>query len=128
MRLRHKVAVTRPQEEVVVQKTLIAVAITVAGAAAAQDWVLQDDAGITAALGDKTVVYDAYTLQTFDAAGTTQFVTERAADGRWTARRGQYCSTWPPSAGWDCYDVYLSGNQVRFVGKDKSESVGLITN
>lgn len=103
-------------------------AILFAGAAQAQDWELQDDAGIQAALTNQTVVYDAYTLQTFDASGATQYVTERAADGRWAARGGQYCSTWPPSDTWECYDFYRDGNQVRFVAPDRSESVGTISN
>ncbi len=94
------------------------------GVAAAQEWVRQDDAGIMDALGGKTLRYDAYTIQHFGKAGDTQYITERAADGRWAARGGQYCSVWPPSDTWACYDVYLSGQQVRFVGSDRSESTG----
>lgn len=92
----------------------------------AQDWTLQDDAGIAAALNDRTVRYDALTLQFFGNGGDTVYTTERSANGRWAARGGQYCSVWPPSDVWTCYDFYRAGDQVRFVGADRSESVGTI--
>lgn len=93
---------------------------------AAQDWALQDDAGITAALTNRTVRYDAHTIQHFRKDGQTTYITERAADGRWAARGGQYCSVWPPSDTWACYDFYLAGDQVRFVASDRSVSEGVI--
>lgn len=94
------------------------------GVVAAQDWVRQDDAGIMAALADRTLRFDAYTLQHFRADGATQYITERAADGRWSVRAGQYCSVWPPSDLWACYDVYVAGDAVQFVGSDRSVSTG----
>ncbi len=100
--------------------------LSLPGSAAAQDWVLQDDAGIMAALGGKTVRYDAYTVQHFGRGGDTQFVTERAADGRWAARGDQYCSVWPPSDVWACYDFYVAGQDVQFIGSDRSVSQGTI--
>jgi len=64
----------------------------------AEDWQrLLDDEAVTAAIADRTIVYDAHTMQWFGASGDTQYVTDRMADGRWAARGGQYCSTWPPS-------------------------------
>jgi len=85
---------------------------------------LLNDEAITAALANETIVYDAYTMQHFAADGSTQYVTERMSDGRWTARDGQYCSTWPPSDTWACYDIQISGNVVRFIGSDGSVSEG----
>lgn len=91
----------------------------------ADDWVpLTDDAAITAALADRVVVYDAYTLQRFGAAGDTQYVTERMSRGRWAAREGQYCSTWPPSDAWYCYDLQINGDRLRFISADRSVSEG----
>ena len=91
----------------------------------AQDWTqLSDDAAITAALSDRVIIFDAYTRQTFGAAGDTQFVTERLSNGRWAARGGQYCSTWPPSDIWDCYDFQVNGDRVRFISSDRSVSEG----
>ncbi|MEY1555137.1 hypothetical protein AB3Y40_05830 [Yoonia sp. R2331] len=107
-------------------RALAVVLMCLPGMAAAQDWVRQDDAGIMAALGGKTVRYDAYTIQHFSKAGDTQYITERAADGRWAARAGQYCSVWPPSDTWTCYDFYLAGDLVQFIGSDRSVSQGTI--
>jgi hypothetical protein len=85
--------------------------------------VLNDDA-VTAALADRTLVFDAYTLQHFRADGSTQYFTDRMSEGRWAARGGQYCSTWPPSDRWDCYDIQIGGDVVRFIGSDRSVSEG----
>lgn len=93
--------------------------------AMAQDWVhLTDDAAITGALAGQAVTYDAYTRQAFGADGDTQYITDRFAEGRWAARGGQYCSTWPPADTWACYDFYVAGDMVRFVGSDRIASVG----
>lgn len=103
----------------------MAVMIALAGPAAAQGWEpVIDDQEIFETFAGRTVVYDAYTYQQFGADGDTRFVTERAADGVWAARDGQYCSQWPPSDLWDCYDVQLRGEEVKFIGRDKSESAG----
>lgn len=95
------------------------------GIAAADGWQrLLDDTAITEALAGQVVVYDAYTRQYFGPNGATQYFTERASDGRWAARAGQYCSVWPPSDTWACYDLEINGNQVRFTSADRSQSVG----
>ena len=83
-----------------------------------------NDEGVTEALAGRTLQYDPLTMQHFGKLGDTQYITERAADGRWAARGGQYCSVWPPSDTWACYDLYLNGDQVRFVGADRSVSEG----
>lgn len=91
----------------------------------AEDWTqLRDDAAIKDALSDQTLVYDAYTFQQFSADGATRYLTERVSDGRWAARGGQYCSVWPPSDVWTCYDFEVKGGQVRFISSDQSISVG----
>ncbi len=103
----------------------VAVIAMLAGPAAAQDWIpVFDDAQITSTLAGRVVIYDAYTSQNFGANGDTRYITERVSDGRWTARGGQYCSQWPPSDRWDCYDIQLRGDQIKFVAADRAESVG----
>lgn len=104
---------------------LLAVLALLAGPVAAQEWEpVFEDQVIFDVLADRSLTYDAYTFQRFGADGDTQFVTERASDGRWAARGGQYCSQWPPSDQWDCYDIQVRGDQVKFISSDRSESVG----
>ena len=51
------------------------------------------------AVGDQT-------RQTFSAAGGTTY-TDRGRDsfGTWRVQDAQYCSLWPPSADWSCFQV-----------------------
>ena len=95
------------------------------GMLAAQEWVRADEAAIRAALGDRTVRFDAYTVQHFGADGETEFVTERAANGRWTVQDGQYCSQWPPTERLECYDVDLAGDRIRFIYHTGAVSEGV---
>ena len=106
-------------------KAIIAILLVLASPAGAQDWTpLRDNAAIEAALTGERLIYDAYTFQHFGADGATQYVTERLSEGRWAARGGQYCSVWPPSDVWACYDVQARGDAVRFIGADRSISEG----
>jgi hypothetical protein len=91
---------------------------------AAFAWERLDDAGITAALSDRSLQYDQYTLQHFRKSGVTEYITERYSEGRWAARDGQYCSVWPPSDRWECYDVEAEGQSIRFIGSDGSIAQG----
>lgn len=109
-------------------RKFVVLALMWPGVALADGWErVGDDDGVMAALAGRTVQYDAYTLQRFGASGDTTYVTERAADGRWAARGGQYCSVWPPADVWTCYDLYVDGDNVRFVGADRSVSDGVVT-
>ena len=97
--------------------------------AVAEGWVhLSQNDEITEALNDRTVRFDALTFQYFGAAGDTRFITERASDGNWAARGGQYCSVWPPSDFWACYDFQVNGDRVRFISSDGSVSEGVYEN
>ncbi|CAD0185226.1 hypothetical protein RUESEDTHA_02112 [Ruegeria sp. THAF57] len=53
--------------------------------------------------------------QTFDASGVTNYFSGGPSAGRWAVRGDQYCSVWPPSELWACYDVRRSGQVIRFV-------------
>lgn len=106
----------------------IVLALAMVPGAAAADWVtLTSDAEITEALSNRVVAYDALTTQSFGASGATLYVTERVASGRWAARGGQYCSVWPPSDVWSCFDFAVNGDRVRFTGSDRSVSEGVFT-
>ncbi len=106
-------------------KHLVLGLMMIPSGAIAENWIrMSNDAAVTHALSGRTVVYDAYTFQYFGPSGSTDYITERASTGRWAARAGQYCSTWPPSDTWTCYDLYVDGDRVRFVGADRSESIG----
>ncbi len=98
------------------------VMIVCAGPATA--WEALTGAQIEVALSGQTLVYDAHTLQHFRADGQTDYITERASTGRWAARGDQYCSTWPPSDTWTCYDVEAEGDAIRFISPDGSMSEG----
>lgn len=93
--------------------------------AAAAEWEpVTVDAEIRQTLAGRTLTFDAYTFQRFGEGGDTQYVTDRLSDGRWEARGGQYCSAWPPSDLWTCYDIEVQGKLVRFISVDGSNSTG----
>ena len=54
--------------------------------------------------------------QDFRASGRTLYNVGRESWGYWAVQGDQYCSMWPPSGLWDCYDMTQSGNRVRFIG------------
>lgn len=48
------------------------------------------------------------TRQVFsDTGSTTHSNRGRDSFGRWRVQDDQYCSQWPPSGNWTCYDVIL---------------------
>ena len=50
------------------------------------------------------------TRQTFDRDGRTDFDDgRRPTVGRWRVQNDAYCSLWPPSDLWRCYDVLIDG-------------------
>jgi len=51
-------------------------------------------------------------LQYFDADGSTRYREQDGpvSEGRWRVDdAGRYCSVWPPSDQWTCYQVLVSG-------------------
>ncbi|MEM6356750.1 MAG: hypothetical protein AAF844_13850 [Pseudomonadota bacterium] len=62
-------------------------------------------ADIRAVLTDAWVAYEG-ARQHFLADGTTRYFTPDQSLGFWTVERDQYCSRWPPSGGWTCYDMF----------------------
>lgn len=85
-------------------------AILLVAAPALADERKLDEAEIRALLGNNTVTGEDRNgpwRQFFDANGATTYVqgTEPPSNGRWSIRAGKYCSQWPPSDSWACYDV-----------------------
>ncbi len=62
------------------------------------------------ARGDATLDGAAIVAQSFKAGGDTVFDNGRLSTGQWQVRGGRYCSVWPPSDRWACYDVADDGS------------------
>lgn len=88
-----------------------------AGPAMAQDWTPLTGDAIQKALSGKKFVYPANEVQEFFESGRTLYVTSRPSWGYWEVRGDQYCSQWPPSDLWACYDVAGSGDAIRFISE-----------
>lgn len=99
-----------------------------AGAVGAQDWQrFEDDATLRAFLIAHPLVYETGAFQQFNPSGRTLYRTAETSWGYWRVEGGQYCSQWPPSDGWDCYDVSRDGaGAVRFVDAWGNASVGRV--
>lgn len=92
--------------------------------AVSAEWRMLSGAEITDALTERSLLYEAAT-QVFYASGRTLYNAGADSWGYWLVRGDQYCSQWPPSGLWDCYDVALNGDEVRFIGSDGSFSDGI---
>lgn len=97
-----------------------------AGSAVAQDWQgFESDAALRDFLIAHPLEYETGAFQQFNASGRTLYRTAETSWGYWRIEAGQYCSQWPPSDAWDCYDVSQDGaGQVRFVDAWGNASVG----
>ena len=93
------------------------------GSVQASDWTILAGKEITDALSERTLRYEA-AMQVFYASGRTLYDAGTESWGYWQVRGDQYCSQWPPSGLWDCYDVARQGDTIRFVGSDGSFSDG----
>lgn len=70
---------------------------------------------IEAALIDRKLDY-ANAWQAFRASGRTLYNAGEESWGYWRVDGDQYCSLWPPSDLWTCYDLERQGTVLRFVG------------
>ena len=85
-------------------------------AAAEEGWVPLNGEQIAEALTDRKLRYS-NAWQEFYGSGRTNYNAGRPSWGYWEVREDQYCSTWPPSDDWECYDIARSGETIRFTGK-----------
>jgi hypothetical protein len=54
--------------------------------------------------------------QIFQKNGVTLYVVDgQQSQGFWRVEADRYCSLWPPSEHWDCYDVFGEDGYVTFV-------------
>ena len=54
--------------------------------------------------------------QIFYPDGTTTYISgNRPSPGRWAVRGEKYCSQWPPSQSWDCYQMTGEGDRMTFI-------------
>ena len=84
-----------------------------AGSAAMAEDAKLDAGAITALLTGRTLTYDDGSRQVFKADGDTLYDNGRSSTGQWNVQGDRYCSVWPPSDHWACYDVRATqGNRV----------------
>ena len=97
--------------------------------ALAQDWQPLDAPSLKTALTARTLAYDGGETQQFNADGSTIYTTDHPSTGAWRIDGPHYCSQWPPSDRWSCYDVARSadGLHLRFTASDGSASAGRYT-
>jgi hypothetical protein len=89
--------------------------------ALAEGWERLDGPGITAALAARVLGYPDGTLQDFFADGRTLY---GESYGRWEVREDRYCSLWPPSDRWACFDVDRQRLDIRFTAGDGTVTIG----
>jgi hypothetical protein len=90
----------------------------------AEDWPRLTGDQIAAALTARLLVYDGGERQQFNADGTTRYESPEVSQGQWRVTGDQYCSQWPPSDRWACYDVEGQGQDIRFIAGDGSVATG----
>ncbi|WP_299693020.1 hypothetical protein [uncultured Tateyamaria sp.] len=96
-----------------------------ASPAGAEPWVTLDGAGVRAALEGRVIAFET-ARQDFRSSGRTLYVFGgRDSWGYWRVQGDQYCSQWPPSDLWACYDIAVSGAMVRFVGTGNDVTDGV---
>lgn len=108
-------------------KVLAGVLLILAGSAAAEGWTRLSGPEVRSALTDRKLSYSGGEVQTFYASGKTLYDAGRPSWGSWEVRGDQYCSTWPPSDLWACYDVTIMGDEVRFIDASGGHSSGSYT-
>lgn len=111
------------------QFTACFLGLALATSASAEDWQRLDETAIADALTGRKLIYDT-AWQEFRASGRTLYNAGEDSWGTWTTRGNRYCSQWPPSATWNCFDVEQSadGTQIRFVGEQGDISTGTFAN
>jgi hypothetical protein len=90
-----------------------------------ETWQNLDGAGVTAALAARVLRYGDGAEQNFFADGRTLYsINGTDSWGHWRVQGDQYCSNWPPSDRWDCYDLAQMGLQLRFSQNGAPPSIG----
>ena len=97
---------SRYHQGVMMRVLLIFLFVGFMGFAVAEERLLTGDE-VREWLSDTSVTADGWS-QTFSANGDTFHIQSGRppSPGRWRVQGSQYCSLWPPSGDWACYDVY----------------------
>ena len=106
--------------------TLATTAALTPTTAMTENWQPLDAPAITQALTARILAYKDGATQQFNADGSTVYTTDHESTGAWRVDGPQFCSEWPPSDKWSCYDMAVreGGLDLRFTAGDGSESVG----
>lgn len=83
---------------------------------AAEDWISVPGDDLRATLEGRKLIYSSGAWQDFRATGRTLYNAGRDSWGYWRVQGGQYCSMWPPSDLWACYEIETASGALRFVG------------
>ena len=99
--------------------------VFLASPAIAEAWQSLSGEAIRDALSERRLTYES-AWQDFRASGRTLYNAGQDSWGTWTVRGDQYCSQWPPSDLWACYDVAISadGARIRFTSDGNDVSIG----
>ncbi len=90
-----------------------------------QAWEALSGPEIASALTGQVLDYDT-AWQDFRASGRTLYHAGRDSWGYWVVRDDQYCSMWPPSDLWACYDMARQGDMLRFIGENGDTTDGVL--
>ena len=93
---------------------------------AAEEFVPMTGEDIQSTLTGAVLRYDSGAWQDFRASGRTLYNAGRDDWGYWAVQGDQYCSQWPPSGLWACYDMARSGDVIRFIGEAGDVSDGVL--
>lgn len=110
----------------VIKRAFITASLIFAAGIAVAEPVKLDGEAIRQALADKTVVGDQdgrKWRQVFHAGGSTTYREDggRPSNGRWRVDGDRYCSVWPPSDFWACYDMAMDGETIIFIESGGTE-------
>ncbi len=101
--------------------TTLLLTLGVANADDSSGWTKLNGPEIEKALAGSSLIYpnEDGAMQDFSENGATTWVHGFPSSGEWKVSDTQYCSVWPPSAAWVCYDVTINDDKsaVRFIGE-----------
>ena len=97
-------------------RRLAAILMIWPGLVVAEDWQRLDGDAIGLALTAGHLTYANGAWQEFRPSGRTLYNAGEDSWGYWRVVGDQYCSQWPPSNLWACYDIEMAGKSLRFVG------------
>ncbi len=109
------------------RRLVVALALGLASPALAEQWQALTGAEIAEALTGRELEYENGARQSFRDGGTTTYGDGTAtSDGRWRVEGDSYCSNWPPTDSWSCYELQRDSEsgRLRFFGASENMAVG----